>query len=243
MNFQKQFDTITGALNIFDMSYLISGASMLMVLVYAFPEFRIFVFHEDQITLSILASIIVSYILGLISWILGKQICNLIIESHAEYFSKQFKENFAKLPQDDVKIIKLKNMGQDMAFSYMWMKLDKSEDANCRSRYLYVSRFWVMRAIYEGLIPSVIVLSIVLLLKGQTIFYLKAIGCSCCLKTIVLSLTNLILSTWLANLVWLILMVCIMVFIIVGLGKEAEKCVKTQVREVFVAYYDFYVLE
>lgn len=29
MNFQKQFDTVTGALNIFDMSYLVSGAAMM----------------------------------------------------------------------------------------------------------------------------------------------------------------------------------------------------------------------
>lgn len=29
MDFQKQFDTVTGALNIFDMSYLVSGATML----------------------------------------------------------------------------------------------------------------------------------------------------------------------------------------------------------------------
>lgn len=242
MNFQKQFDTITGALNIFDMSYLVSGAAMLMVLVYVFPEVKVFVFHENQITISILESIIVTYIFGLINWILGKQICNLIMGSHAKYFSKQFEKNFAKLPQDDSEIIKLKNMGQDMAFSYMWMKLDKSENANCRSRYLYVSRFWVMRAIYEGLIPSVIVLFIVLLLKGQTIFCLKAIG-GCCLKALVLSLANLVLSTWLANLVWFVLMIVIMAFIIVGLGKEAEKCVKTQVREVIVAYYDFYVHE
>lgn len=53
MNFQKQFDTVTGALNIFDMSYLVSGATMLGVLVYAFPGLKGFVFHKDQVTVSI----------------------------------------------------------------------------------------------------------------------------------------------------------------------------------------------
>lgn len=47
MDFQKQFDTVTGALNIFDMSYLVSGATMLGVLVYAFPDLKGFVFHKD----------------------------------------------------------------------------------------------------------------------------------------------------------------------------------------------------
>lgn len=243
MNFQKQFDTITGALNIFDMSYLVSGAAMLMVLVYAFPEVRAFVYHENQITLSIVVSIIVTYILGLICWIFGKQICCIIIGSHVKFFKKQVDEVLDKLPHDNDKITKLREMGQDMAFSYMWLKLDNENDANCRNRYLYISRFWVMRAIYEGLIPSVIVLSLVFLFKGQTIFCIKAIDCSWCMKTLVMSMANVVLSTWLANIIWLILVIGIMTVTIVGLGREAEKCVKTQVREVVVAYYDFYVLE
>lgn len=41
MNIQKQFDTVTGALNIFDMSYLVSGVTMLGVLVYAFHLLKV----------------------------------------------------------------------------------------------------------------------------------------------------------------------------------------------------------
>lgn len=73
MNFQKQFDTVTGALNIFDMSYLVSGATMLGVLVYAFPGLKGFVFHKDQVTVSIIICIVIAYVLGMISWIAGKQ--------------------------------------------------------------------------------------------------------------------------------------------------------------------------
>lgn len=46
MDFQKQFDTVTGALNIFDMSYLVSGATMLGVLVYAFPCWKVCIFYK-----------------------------------------------------------------------------------------------------------------------------------------------------------------------------------------------------
>ena len=74
MDFQKQFDTVTGALNIFDMSYLVSGATMLGVLVYAFPGLKDFVFHKDQVTVSILICVVLAYVLGMLSWIAGKQI-------------------------------------------------------------------------------------------------------------------------------------------------------------------------
>ena len=75
MNVQKQFDTVTGALNIFDMSYLISGTTMLGVLIYTFSGFKDFVFHKEQVTLSVIVCIVTAYVLGMISWIAGKQIC------------------------------------------------------------------------------------------------------------------------------------------------------------------------
>lgn len=74
MNVQKQFDTVTGALNIFDMSYLISGTTMLGVLIYTFSGFKDFVFHKEQVTLSVIVCIVTAYVLGMISWIAGKQI-------------------------------------------------------------------------------------------------------------------------------------------------------------------------
>ena len=58
MDFQKQFDTVTGALNIFDMSYLVSGTTMLGVLVYAFPGLKDFVFHKDQVIVSIMICVV-----------------------------------------------------------------------------------------------------------------------------------------------------------------------------------------
>lgn len=241
MNFQKQLDTVTGALNIFDMSYLVSGAAMLMVLVYAFPEVRAFVFHENQITLSVFVCIIVTYIIGLLSWILGKQICDLKNKKHTVFFQEQFDEYFTQLPQDDTKISLLRNMGRDMAFSYMWMKLDKSEDDNCRSRYLYISRFWVMRAVYEGLIPSVIVLAIVVCFKVQNIAVFVSLHTNCWLKMVILSLINTVAFTWIANILLVLVIFALMILIVYCLEKEAEKCVKTQVREVMVAYYDFYI--
>lgn len=84
MNFQKQFDTITGALNIFDMSYLVSGAAMMTVLVYTFPGYRDFIFHYNQVTLSVFVCIVITYILGMICWVAGKQIRYWCINSHED---------------------------------------------------------------------------------------------------------------------------------------------------------------
>lgn len=77
LDFQKQFDTVTGALNIFDLSYLVSGASMLGVLIFAFPNLKGFVFHSNQVLLSVCACIILIYVLGMLCWILGKHIVSI----------------------------------------------------------------------------------------------------------------------------------------------------------------------
>ena len=84
MDIQKQFDIVTGALNIFDMSYLISGATMLGVLVYAFPGFKDFVFHKELVILSVIACIVIAYVLGMICWIAGKQIRYWMMEHFLE---------------------------------------------------------------------------------------------------------------------------------------------------------------
>lgn len=240
MNIQKQFDTVTGALNIFDMSYLVSGAAMLAVLVYAFPNFRDFLFHEEQVTLSVFVCIVVTYILGMISWVAGKQIRYWCIDSHTESVSKAIVDNLRKLPQSP-QISALRNLGAEMAYSYMWMKLDKSNDEDCRSRYLYVSRFWVLRAIYEGLIPSAILFSIFFFLKSQSLFEVSYPVHTLGMNVVVLKMANTFLSTWVSNILLFLLVFTVMVFIVYLLAKEAKRCVMTQIREVVVAYYNFYI--
>lgn len=240
MNIQKQFDTVTGALNIFDMSYLVSGAAMLAVLVYAFPRFRDFLFHGEQVTLSVFVCIIVTYILGMISWVAGKQIRYWCIDSHTESVSKAIDDNLRKLPQSP-QISALRNLGAEMAYSYMWMKLDKSNDEDCRSRYLYVSRFWVLRAIYEGLIPSAILFSIVFFLKNQSLFKVSSPVHTLGMNVVVLRMANTILSTWAYNILLFLLVFTVMAFVVYLLAKEAKRCVMTQIREVVVAYYNFYI--
>ena len=171
MDFQKQFDTVTGALNIFDMSYLVSGATMLGVLVYAFPGLKDFVFHKDQVTVSIIICIVIAYVLGMISWIAGKQFRYWMMKhfgdkkTNDEDFESKFQETAQCFDFQGETIKKLMKDNNSAAYSYMWMRLDNSQNEDCRSRFVFASRSWVLRAIYEGLIPPVFILAATILVK------------------------------------------------------------------------------
>lgn len=125
MDFQKQFDTVTGALNIFDMSYLVSGVTMLGVLVYAFPDMKGFVFHKDQVTVSIIVCIVIAYVLGMISWIAGKQFRYWMMEhfwekkTNDEDFESKFKETVQCFNFQGETVKKLMKDNKNIAYSYM----------------------------------------------------------------------------------------------------------------------------
>ncbi len=245
MNFQKQFDTVTGALNIFDMSYLVSGATMLGVLVYAFPGLKGFVFHKDQVTVSIIICIVVAYVLGMISWIAGKQFRYWMMKhfgdkkTNDEDFKFKFQETAQCFNFQDETIKKLMEDDKNIAYSYMWMRLDKSQDEDCRSRFVFASRSWVLRAIYEGLIPPVFILAVTILVKYFPVWK----GWCETFSQWQSGWTGKIILSWGENIIVSILGVVVMTFtsyiIVKLLAKEARRCANTQIREVIVAYYHF----
>lgn len=245
MDFQKQFDTVTGALNIFDMSYLVSGATMLGVLVYAFPGLKGFVFHKDQVTVSIIICIVIAYVLGMISWIAGKQFRYWMMKhfgdkkTNDEDFKSKFQETAQCFNFQGETIKKLMKDNNSAAYSYMWMRLDNSQDEDCRSRFVFASRSWVLRAIYEGLIPPVFILAATILVK-----YFSAWKEWC--NTFCQWLggwSGVLIPSWGENIIVSILGAVVMTFIsyiiVKLLAKEARRCANTQMREVIVAYYHF----
>ena len=245
MDFQKQFDTVTGALNIFDMSYLVSGATMLGVLVYAFPGLKDFVFHKDQVTVSILICVVLAYVLGMLSWIAGKQIRYWMMEhfwekkTNDEDFESKFKEIAQCFNFQGETIKKLMEDNKNIAYSYMWMRLDKSQDEDCRSRFVFASRSWVLRAIYEGLIPPVFILAVTILVKyfpvwkGWCNTFCQWFG----------GWSGVVIPSWgknaLVGLLGVVIMTSIAYIIVKLLAREARRCANTQIREVIVAYYHF----
>lgn len=104
----------------------------------------------------------------------------------------------------------------------MWMRLDTNENVDCRNRFLYVSRIWVLRAIYEGLIPSVIFLAITVLCNGDLEY-----------------LSIKVLGVYLAYIGILLIMI-ITLIINSLLAREAHHCDETLRREIIVAYFDFF---
>ena len=245
MDFQKQFDTVTGALNIFDMSYLVSGATMLGVLVYAFPGLKGFVFHKDQVTVSIIICIVIAYVLGMISWIAGKQFRYWMMKhfwqkkTNDEDFESKFEETVQYFDFQDETIKKLMKDDKNVAYSYMWMRLDNSQDEDCRSRFVFASRSWVLRAIYEGLIPPVFVLAATILVKYFSVWK----GWCETFSQWQSGWTGKIILPWGENIIVSILGVVVMTFvsyiIVKLLAREARRCANTQIREVIVAYYHF----
>lgn len=245
MDFQKQFDTVTGALNIFDMSYLVSGVTMLGVLVYAFPDMKGFVFHKDQVTVSIIVCIVIAYVLGMISWIAGKQFRYWMMEhfwekkTNDEDFESKFKETAQCFNFQGETIKKLMKDNKNIAYSYMWMRLDKSQDEDCRSRFVFASRSWVLRAIYEGLIPPVFILAATILVKYFSVW--KGWCETFCQWQS--GWTGKIILPWGENIIVSILGAVVMTFVsyivVKLLAREARRCANTQIREVIVAYYHF----
>ena len=245
MDFQKQFDTVTGALNIFDMSYLVSGATMLGVLVYAFPGLKDFVFHKDQVTVSIIICIVIAYVLGMISWIAGKQFRYWMMKhfgdkkTNDEDFKSKFQETAQCFNFQGETIKKLMEDDKNIAYSYMWMRLDKSQDEDCRSRFVFASRSWVLRAIYEGLIPPVFVLAATILFKYFSVWK----GWCEALSQWQSGWTGKIILPWGENIIVGVIGAVVMTFasyiIVKLLAREARRCANTQIREVIVAYYHF----
>lgn len=228
LDIKKKFDVISETLNIFDLSFLVSGSTMLGLCFYAFPIMKNFFIHYNHPFLSILLCIWFSYILGLICRTLGKNIANCFYLfkdlDKATQNKKRFSSLFTKLytPESGFASAASTKEKGDFAYSYMWMRLDTNTNADCRNRFLYVSRIWVLRAIYEGLIPSIIIFAATVLCNGD-----------------LEHLSNKVLGGYYAY-IGISLIFTASIIITALLAKEAHHCDETLKREIIVAYYDFF---
>ena len=218
---------------------------MLGVLVYAFPGLKDFVFHKDQVIVSIMICVVFAYVLGMISWIAGKQIRYWMMKhfwqkkTNDEDFESKFEETVQYFDFQDETVKKLMKDNKNIAYSYMWMRLDKSQDEDCRSRFVFASRSWVLRAIYEGLIPPVFILAATILVKYFSVWK----GWCETFSQWQSGWTDKIILPWGENIIVIILGAVVMTFVsyivVKLLAREARRCANTQIREVIVAYYHF----
>lgn len=236
MNFQKQFDAITGALNLFDLSYWISGTAMLLSLVYANPKLLNFLVQDDKMFYSIIFCVAVAYVAGLISWVVGKRLRYFLMVIRKRN-KNAVKIDFEELFDEAINVCQLNerskikymlDKSKSLTYSYMWMKLDKSDNADCKRRFNYIGRFWTFRAIYEGLIPPVIIMSV-------TVYCNYITKCSCELSC----LCNVFSSFYICGCLCALIYLGFILFLVGCLALEARKCFKTQLREVVLAFSAF----
>lgn len=230
MDFQKQIDTITGALNLFDLSYLVSGSAMLLVLSYTYPSLQHFLVHDDKLLLSAVICIVAAYIAGLFCWVIGKRfryVVMMIIKWDRHAVEHDFEELFGEAMgvckvEERSKISQMQSKSKSLTYSYMWMKLDKSTDIDCKRRFDFISRFWTFRAIYEGLILPFVILAIAFYYRG-------------CVASNSVNISNMGWIDWGRIVIYVLF--CLLVTY--ALCMEARKCFKTQLREVVLAFSIF----
>lgn len=266
VSLQKQFDVLTSSLNFFDMSYLISGGAMLCVLTYIPCGFRKMVFHANHIFLTAILCLLLSYVLGIISWVVGKYVRNVVLYSCESNFSNDqdfcchFDEIVASFSWENVPISKLFAINKEAAFTHMWMMLDQSGRSckgenkvchakpdefdrayACQNRFHYVNHLLVMRAIYEGMITPIVVFSVSFSFLEFPIWHSFWLPCQSLLSSFCAKLVAAYLFEGSVLFVWCILVYGIMIWVVKLLACEARKTANTQIKEIVVAYHEFFV--
>lgn len=153
---QKIIDRIAEFFTIFDFSYFISGITTLAVICYGLWEtdlFRPF----DNAFYNVIGCVVAGYVCGLLSFVVGKylrkryidkqEICGMsrfmyIFTEAVRYMKKQeYKEEDCRF-ESHCKIL----------YTEMWMHLRQNKDAIPTLAFL--NKYWVLQAIYEGLMAS-----------------------------------------------------------------------------------------
>lgn len=220
MQFQKLIDKISDAFSILDFSYIISGGLTFLVILFDLHN-HYESFMLENMTATVICGIFLSYICGLFSWMIGKFIRRNIVG----HFFTSIKEDFNNI-YNETKHTVIGTLSKfqaptnassvdisSLTYEYMWIRLGKVEDAH--ERMNYINRFWVMQAVYEGLIGSLFIAMVVLI--------------------------DLLVIGEITSILWFTLLCVLVLFIMAFCVWEACECARTQIKEVILTYY-IYVL-
>lgn len=148
-NFQKIIDILSDAFSILDFSHIVSGVSTFLIITLALHLHDIHLVLMND-TLTVICSIFLAYVSGILSWIIGRW-----IRKKVQNYTKDFKAVFnttkkAVCPTKAYHFIPI--IDEDEAYTYMWIELNKEKRA--KERVAFIHRFWVMQAMFEGLMTS-----------------------------------------------------------------------------------------
>ena len=228
----KLFDSIGGALSIFDFSFFISGSITLSILLTDIcAHFGVSWFDVPKAWpgwIGVVVLLMAIYICGLIAWMLGRDLRAGFLPSVDDGTDNSRAENdfirvYDKYAENlematDTTIPHFKNKAD--IYSYMWIRLDSIKgNVNVKNRLNYCNRMWVMRAMFEGLLFAWL-LAIVVLAD--------------------LTLTCNLLNS--VNFVYLIILFLFLVMLMYFSAKRATAYAHDQVKEIVIAY-KIYVFE
>ena len=207
-NFQKIIDKISEAFSFFDFSFLISGAATMGICCYGLNRIGMKI-ESNNMALNVIVAIFAIYIAGLLSFAIGKQLRKVI----ANPKGKAFKNLFIKTHKYVSPNIEVNDNVDElnMKYSKMWAYLRDTPKA--KDSLAFLNRFWVMQAVFEGLLTS----SILSFIWGFVILHI----CDC--KGYVLY------DAW--------CMIILGIISAVTCHIESTRYAKSQIKDVIITYY------
>lgn len=229
--FKSIIDKISEGLNFFDFSFFISGFVTYVTLLYFFGEMFCKTIEYTTVT-GVLASIVLSYICGIISFSMGKWIRTKIQwlfhwkwlgDWRDRDFDEIFKESqenfiaFSDLCEEFGATLNTPVLYNDagnvmnfnkFSYSAMWIEIRKLDEKGVYYRPLY--RQWVMQAICEGLAFSFL---LIFVLSIFVLFFVE---------------------------VWVYLYVCSLILAFIAFCAscyEGRRYAENQIKEVIISYY------
>lgn len=220
LNFQKIIDTIAEAFNIFDFSFIVSGGASYLIIftLLCYKHLPIIPSTGCEITFFIICSILVVYVLGLISWSIGKFLRKkwIVFEKDRDDTLKNIYNSYKGKDEPSIKI------SSEYFDTYAWTKLISLSDGKSdgiNNRLSFLNRMWVMQAVCEGLMGS------------------------CCFA--IIALGYLIYEDWpitngtYETVVIEGLLIIIIIFIAFLLSFSAKSFARTKIKDIYVAYQIF----
>lgn len=229
----KIVDALAGALSIFDFSFLVSGSATLAVILVDICMHTGAGWLLDMAKWPgwiIVAILLLSiYICGLIAWMIGRELREGTLTFAGEenvqddsYAEKDFKRVYNKLTESiGFENGELPSFTNKMdIYSYMWIKLDSIKtNENIKGRLAYCNRFWVMRALFEGLLFTWLLVIIVLIDLAFTCHLLEHM----CVA-------------------YLVILIFFLIILMYYTAKRATSYANDQIKEIVIAY-KVYILE
>lgn len=216
--FQKLIDIISNAFSILDFSYIVSGGLAFLLILFGLYMHDIS-FMMENITITIVCGIFLSYVCGLFAWLIGRFLRRA---TYKIFYKETMEKSFENIYNKTIRSLSLSpsylGLPNDinLSYEYMWICLEENKDAV--SRVNYIHRFWVMQAVFEGLI-TVLLMAIVIIWH-----LLPAV----------------------AGNVFIIgggILTFLFIFLVKFCCNEAKRCAETQIREVILSYYKYVIIK